>query len=132
MLQELEGAVNITRQDIGGLQGGHGGAFGRKDANTKGGSGKHSGIIGALADGNDVIGAQALDICSFLCSFCARCDADSNQIELLVDDVLAAVGIGGEQVKGETVAKVVEGAGQAIKQLPINGEGAVDIADQML
>ena len=85
-----------------------------------------------LPERHDRVRPKRADIFRFLFEFVARPDANRREVELLIDQRLPSVRVGGEHVDREPVAQGAERLRHAGDQLPVDGEGPVHIRDQML
>ncbi len=89
------------------------------------------GVIGALPNGGDRRRAELAHKFRFLAGFVAGETRTAAQAKLLINFVLAAVGVGGEQVNGDEAFEARKSFSNTRPQNAVGGQGAVNIADQM-
>src|SRR5574340_1822097 len=132
MIQQIQGGKDVGDDDIAGLHSLGGSTLSRHDADAEASRLQHEGVVGALADGDNGSGAEAADVGLLLSRLIPRREAFPLEIELLVDDRLPAMCIGGEQVDRETIAQGGDTLGDAVDEDAIQGERAVDVGHKVL
>src|SRR3989304_2859238 len=107
-------------------------ALGREAGQAQAGGPQHPGVVRPLADGDHAALAERSNVRRLGFGLTPGGDAHGGHPKLLVDHALLAVGVGGEEMELHAIAQPAQGAGHAIDQPAVHGQGPVDIADEML